>query len=432
MLLKIGVLLLSLVLTHLPVMANGISPPILSESVLLINADNGTILFQKNGQKPLYPASITKLATALYVLKFHSDKMNKLIVAKKESLVAITSAAKKNSNYRHPAYWLQPDAAHIGIKAGEEFYLKDLFAALMIASANDAANVIAEGLEGSIPKFMDNMNLYLKKIGCQHSYFLNPHGLHHPDHKTSALDMALIAKEALRYPYFRDLVKSTTTTLPQTNLTAERYLLQTNLLLRSGAFHYKKAIGIKTGTTNQAGKTLVAAAKDKGRTLIAVVLGSQSNEERYQDAIKLFEAAFQEPKMRYNLLASGPQKLSKKILHGKSTLQTYLMEPLFYEGYPSEKRPLVVKVEWFLPSLPIEKGALVGKVVAQDDQGKRLAEAPLYAAQRVAPTLLFQMKKTIVGHKQGIVLSIGLGFIAFLLFLFIRGRRSGRGGRYVT
>lgn len=415
------------VLPALSLLATPLSTPIASDAAIVINADSGTILYQKNAAIACYPASVTKVATALYVLQFHSDKMQKSYSAKKEAIAAITAQAKKNSNYRQPAYWLQPDASHIGIKAGEEFVLKDLMAAMLIASANDAANVIAESLEGNISQFMEKLNLYLKKIGCQHSYFLNPHGLHHPEHKTAAIDLAIMAKEAMRYPYFRELVKSKTYTLPPTNLTVERHLLQTNLLLRSGPFNYKKAIGIKTGSTSQAGKTLIAAAKDKERTLIAVILGSQTNDDRYNDAMKLFEQVFQEPKLRYNILKAGLQKFTKKVPHGKGLLQTYLADPLFYEEFASEKRPVRVKVEWLPPLLPIEKASVVGKVVVQDDRGRSLTESPLLAAVEIQPTLFFKFTTAFVARKQFIVLFLCLSFVIFLLFLFLRARRQKRG-----
>ena len=235
------------------------------EAAILINAKTGQVLFEKNCHKPSYPASTTKIGSALFALHKQGKDLSKLIVVERESIASISPQAKKQSNYRSPPHWLETDGTHIGIKRGEEWRLHDLLYAHLVASANDASNAIAQGVGGTIPHFVEEMNEYLKSIGCKNTHFNNPHGLHHPDHVTTAFDLSMMAREGLKNPIFRQIVSTVRYTCPQTNLEAERHLIQHNQLLKKGAHYYSKAIGVKNGFTQRAGKTLVAAAEEEGR-----------------------------------------------------------------------------------------------------------------------------------------------------------------------
>ncbi len=165
---------------HLDLFSEPLSLQIHSESGILMNADTGVILFEKNAHEAAFPASITKVATALFVLKTHGNRLENSVTVKPEALASISPQNKRQSNYKSPAYWLETDGSHIGMKKGEEMSLRNLLYALLISSANDAANVIAQHAGGTIQKFMEKENAYLKELGCQHTHFLNPHGLHHP------------------------------------------------------------------------------------------------------------------------------------------------------------------------------------------------------------------------------------------------------------
>lgn len=400
---------------------------IVSEAGLLINSETGHILFEKNKDKLLFPASITKAATALYILKKYEKRLDEKVIAKREALASITPQAKKQSNYRCPAYWLDTDGSHIGIKMGEEFALKTLLVAMLIASANDAANVMAEHLEGSIPKFMENMNRFLKELGCTKTHFCNPHGLHHPQHQTTAHDMALIAKAAMQHPQFQDIVSLTYFLCPRTNLSEERYLTQTNNLLRHGPYYYKKATGIKTGSTSQAGKTLLASAKNENRNLIAVVLSSPTTQDRYADVTKMFEKAFAEKKIRKHLLSAGVQKMKVKIPGGKKNLRVYLREPLYYDYYPSEPRSIKGKIQWTISKLPIMKDQTIGMATAVDNRGKIVARTPLYALETIEPTFFYKVKETVINNKKIIIQSLSfVTSISVLIYFFRKKKRRRR------
>lgn len=400
--------------------------PVEASGAILINGENGTLLFEKNGGAEFYPASITKIATALYVLKKAHGRLNEKITAEAEALASISPEAKRQSKYRAPAYFLESDGSHIGIKKGEEFLLIDLLHAVLMRSANDACNVLAQHYGGTIPHFMDELNGYLKEIGCTKTHFLNPHGLHHPDHVTTPRDMAIMAREAMKDPTFRKIVSEVHYTIPETNLQPERPLLQTNLFLRSGPNFYPKAIGIKTGTSIAAGKTLVGAAEEKGgRMLIAVVMGYQGKGDRYDDMKRLFEAAFKEPKKHDCVLPEGIQKASFSLPHATSDLKVYLEKPLEVEYYPSEKRPVKVKMKWQKREPLIQKGECVGKMIAIDTLGSVLNEVDVYAAEEVKPTLFYRIRQLFsFDAKRFIFVGSTLLVSGFFFLMFLKRRKK--------
>jgi len=393
-----------------------------AEAAILMNAQTGKVLFEKNAYGQAYPASTTKIATALYALYKYSDRLEDILTADREAVASITPQAKKQSNYRSPPHWLETDGTHVGIKRGEEIKLYDLLHLMMIASANDAANVIAQGLGGSISKFMEGENEFLKQIGCSNTNYNNPHGLHHPQHVTTAYDLALMAKEAMKYPLFCQIVSLSRYTSPQTNLEPERHILQGNHLLRKGPFYYPKAIGIKTGFTSTSGKNLVAAAQNEERVLIAVALGYRGpRSELYHDMIKMFDTAFSEPKLCRTLLPSGEQKVMAHVPGATQPLKTTLSESLIYNFYASEEAPVKVAVKWEIPPLPITAGTVVGKIQIIDIQGNVIKQAPLLAAEELKANLTHSFGRLLTHNHLGRKVAFG-GGAALVLFIAWRMR----------
>lgn len=354
-----------------------------ADAAILMNADSGAILFEKNSRKQYFPASTTKIATALYTLSKADLQLEKIIVADRESLASITPKAKSLSNYAVPAYWLDTDGTHIGIKNEEQISLHDLLYGMLVASGNDAANLIAKEIGGTIPNFVQELNAYLKELGCQDTLFYNPHGLHHPKHLTTAFDMALIAKEALNYPLFQKIVISERFMRPKTNKQAAFPLMQTNHLVRKGkpAF-YNKAIGIKTGYVAAAQHTLVAAAREGDRTLIGVVFKCKNKQDSFNAAIKLFEAAFNQPKVERLLLKKG-QEYFFKMPGAVKPIQGILAEDLSIEYYPAEEPALAGEVRWREFTLPVTKGQIVADIRIIDAGGEIIRMVPLLAAETV-------------------------------------------------
>lgn len=397
---------------------------IAAKGVVLMNAETGVVLFESEGYTPAFPASVTKVATALYALHLEGEESTRLMIASRDAVASITPEAKRQSNYRCPAYWLETDGVHISLKPGETLPLSELLRAILIASANDASNVVAENLGGSVPKFMEGLNAYLQELGCEQTHFCNPHGLHHPEHTTTPYDMALVTREALRCSTFCSIVSMPRYTLPKSNLTYERHLLQTNRLLRRGEYFYPFAIGVKTGYTSKAGRNLIAAARKDGRTLIAVLFGCASNSERYQGVKNLFEEAFAEKKMRCQLSQRGLQPFRCKVKGGRGELETLLPDGLFYEYYPSEKQEVRPYLKWKELTLPIEKGDVVGEVGVVSHNGHLLQRLPLFAAKDLKPTIWTRCKK-LIGRKTWFRLGyFGAGGFLVLFLLTRRRRRS--------
>lgn len=251
-----------------------------SPSAILIHKDTGTVLYEKNANNRMYPASTTKIMTAIIVLE-SSKSLSDVAVVSESALVGITDAYSNAS-----------------LKVGEQFTLEQLLNVLLISSANDAANVLAEYISGSIPTFADLMNKKALDIGCTNTHFVNPSGIHSNDHYSTAYDLSLIAKYAMQNTTFRSLVCKTSCSLPATDKYPydDRTYSNTNALLHNNSsYYYPYAIGTKTGFTTPAGSCLVATSSNNGLEYIAVVLGSIENNElsqRYSDTIKLFNFAY--------------------------------------------------------------------------------------------------------------------------------------------
>lgn len=355
-----------------------------AESAILVNAKTGCILYEKNAHKVQYPASITKIVTGITALNKNLD-LSQIISVEQEAIVSISTDVKRKNNYSQPSYWLETNSTHVGLKRGEEISLKDLIYCMMIVSANDASNVIAQHVGGTIPAFVQLMNDHVKQLGCSKTNFCNPHGLHHPDHVTTAYDMALITKDALQNPQFATIVMTPKYLRPKTNKQESSPIVQTNLLLRQGKFFYDKAIGVKTGHTSAAQNTFVGAAKNNNRTLIAVLLKCKDRQTIFADAIKLFEKAFSESKVEKKIISQGDQAYTQTIEGATKPLKTFTKENLAYQFYPSEEPKAKCLLYWNKLSAPILKDQKVGEIVLELD-GKITKRVDLYSQEEVQAT----------------------------------------------
>ena len=383
-----------------------------AKSAILMNADTGAILFEKNAHKKLHPASITKIITASYGLKRKRETLDQFVTASQESIGSVSSTAKRRSKYTLPAHWIEVGGAHIGLKRGEKLKFETLLYGMMLASGNDAANLIAEHVSGTIPGFSEEITTYAKSLGCENTVFKNPHGLHHPEHITTAYDMALIAKDALQDPLFRKIVSTVRYTRPKTDRQSATTWVQTNRLLKTSPFTYDKAIGVKTGYHSNAGYTLVAAAEDNGRRLIAVLLGCKDSNHRYQDAIALFDKAFAEETQERVLLSSGLQPYSYEIADSSLSVPTKIDQGVKVRFYPSEEPNLKAWLDWDTVELPIYEGDQVGLIHVSNQEGDELASVPLIAAKDVSNSWLpFSPTLTFFGIVCGILFSVW--FFAF-------------------
>jgi D-alanyl-D-alanine carboxypeptidase (penicillin-binding protein 5/6) len=378
---------------------------------ILINADTGGVLFEKNARQTSHPASITKIATALYALEKRGEFLDEIVTAQEDAIAVVSSIARKADFDKYPPYRLETGGTHIGLKVGERLPLRALLYGLMLNSGNDAANVIAQHVAGGdILQFMKDLNCYLKEKGITDTSFSNPSGLTHPYHYTTALDMAKIAQIAMQNPTFREIVRALRYIRPQTNKQPASVFVQHNRLLKQGALHYPKAIGIKTGFTNAAGYNIVAAAEKNGRTLIAVVLGADESVKRFKDAITLFEAGFNEKLMTRTLFSKQYDPFSTKIKGGASSLEAALAEDFKIAYYPSEEPEFQAFLNWHPVKLPVAKGQLVGEIQLKTPDGKVFKSASLFAAQDLDATLFTKVVGAcgFLFRKQGIIVLLML------------------------
>ncbi len=389
-------------------------------SAVLINAETGKILYEKNASKPLYPGSCTKVAFALYAIKFYQPVFDRRLIASHNSVKSLSEAHKSKNNYSfHPSHILETDSSHMGLKVGEEMTFYELLEGSMIVSGDDASNVLAEVMgNGSIQKCVDDVNRYVKSLGLHHTHFMNPHGLHHPEHVSTALDLAKLSQEAMKDPLFRQIVSKPVYTRPKTNKQASVQLRTTNRLLLKGSGHYfPHATGIKTGYHRRAGHCLAAHAEKNGRSLIAVVLQAKSRDGRFQDTTKLFHAAFEETKISHTYLAAGPQPFSQDINGGTTPLLTATQEPITHTFYPSEKPEVRCQLVWHQLSLPVYKGEPVGELLFHADN-QLTQKVTLFAANDVQETFSHALMRYTW------VIAAGALLIAGLLWLLLRRTRG--------
>ncbi len=409
-----------LILIASSVDAKPLSIQVSAPSAILINAETGTILYEKNSHERRFPASITKIGTALYVLEKKGQQLNERAVASKHALHSVSDAIRFLPGSNHPPYQLIHDGTSFGLKVGERVALESLLYGLMLPSGNDAANVLAESVAGSIDRFCQEMDIFFKQHGILETHFVNPHGVHHPDHWTTAYDMAQMASLAMKHTVFREIVKSCKYLKPQTNLQDSQVFQQHNRLLKPGPFFYPKAIGIKTGYHSQAGFTLVGAATHEGRTLIAAILGCQESAHRYRDAMKLFDAAFSEKKVTRTLYARESDSFTYRIKGATDELKAVLKDDICLEYYPAEEPLFHAEIQWTIKSLPLAVGECVGCLRCVDEKGHLLIEKPIFAVNAISKTKWAHLGEFYRAHKP-LCLAVFLGSqIVLLLIYFLK------------
>ncbi len=254
-----------------------------SPVALLMESETGTVLYEKNAYEKKYPASTTKMITAILTLE--NCDLNDTAIVSKEALLSVPS-----------------DYTNANLQVGEELTIRDLLYAFLIPSANDCGFVLAEHIAGSIENFAEMMNLKATEIGCKNTHFTNPSGIQDENHYSTAYDLALIGRYAMQNDVFREIVSTSSYNLPATNKydSTDRRFVNTNFLIRESQknYYYEYATGIKTGFTDDAGDCIVASAKKDGVEYIAVVLQSGYDtttwlKEKFIDCVTLFDYAFE-------------------------------------------------------------------------------------------------------------------------------------------
>ena len=409
-------------------------PDILAKAALLVDANTGEVVYAKNEHQELYPASLTKIMTALLTLE--AVDAGKLTMDQ-----PLTATATALSG-------LSSDGSSAGIKVGETMPVRDLLYCMLVVSANEACDVLAEAVSGSVNTFVSAMNDKAAELGCENTHFANPNGLHDPQHYTSAWDMYLITKAAMEYPDFMTICDTAATTIPATNMSGERNLYTTNHLLsnwRVIGYRNTEAHGIKTGSTDAAGHCLVSSATRGSLSFISVILGADRVEENgvgnirsFSETTRMFNYGFDNFTYKTiveekEVIQEVPVSLSKMdhvTVHPAKDIEVLLPKVL---GAGDLERTITLEEP---VEAPVEKGQKLGTMTLSYD-GVTYATVDLLASFDVEASKLMTFWRDVKAFFAKTSVRIGLIVLVVLIVVLVLckllfGRRRYRYGRSVS
>lgn len=423
-------------------------PTVSAESAILVEATTGKVLYKKDIHKKMYPASMTKILTALVTLDFFNP----------DALVTVGTEINE----------VTVDSSKAGHVRGETLSVENLIRGLIIPSGNDSANVLAAAVAKKVKNddslsyeacekiFAGLMNEKAKKIGAKDSHFSNAHGYHEVEHYTSAYDMALFARAAMKNEVIRKIASEKSfsgdgagnSLEHDTNMKIQKYDWKShNLLLTDNEYQYEYAVGIKTGFTDEAGHCVAAAAEKDGKTLIVIICNSP-DPNRWIDAKNLFEFGFNHfdyAKLEKAGEAVESVGLANQNRLGGDTLDIIVKkdvkEYMATEDIPKLKRTVSYQADLVATNkdkndktirlkAPIAKGAEVGTLSYSLD-GKTIKKVNLYAAsevqKRTIGSTLKYFFKNLFSHIFSVKGLIIFGVIlAILIIIFIIFKMIGR------
>jgi len=401
-------------------------PEIDAKAAILEEATTGEILYEKNADDRLFPASTTKLMTAIIAME-HGDR---------NSTVTVNQSALNGLAEMGGAVYLIP---------GEQMPFMDMMQYLLIHSGNDGANVIAESVAGSIQAFVTLMNEKAKELGCTNTHFTNTHGLHDDNHYTSARDLLKIAECAMKDPTIAQIVGTEQVTLAATNKHSALELTTTNYLIskiKNGSYKYEGAIGIKTGFTTPAGYCLVGGAKSGDYTYYPVILGAPVEGDgvkgRYTYTADLFNYAIKNFSIQKMVSETDPVcevsvRLGKDkdsvILKPKTDFSAYLAN-----DYDKNEVDVKYTVNDDIAA-PIEPGDVLGSATFSY-KGREYATIDLVASEKVERSGVLYTIDRITKFLSSTAFKIIVGALLLILLAFavyvliVNRRRKKRRSRY--
>ena len=436
----LSVFLLAVLLTvsFTPAAAAAQAPEVNARAALLVDTEKDIVLYGKNEHERMYPASITKVMTALLVLE--AVERGELSLDQN-----VTASQEAIDN-------MDPEGSSAGIEKGEVMSVKNLLYCALMVSANEACDILAVELDGSIKAFVERMNQRAAELGCEDTHFANTNGLHHADHYTTAWDIYLIAREAMKNETFMTICNTLAYDVPATNKNDSRELHTTNSLIsnwRILGYLYDGAEGIKTGTTDEAGYCLLSSAVRSGRRLVCVVLGCEgqgTNIKTYTDSAKLYDYGFYNFSTKTiltedEMICEVPVELSKEtnyvVVHPSYSAETIL---------PNDVDPATlertVKLDQEVAFAPIVKGQILG-TISLSYEGEVRATVPLLAQYDVSASKFLTAKYQVIQFlsrrevQLAIIAVVVLAVLIVLWWKLLRprrryGSRTGRRGRSRT
>lgn len=403
----IGVLLLVFQLA-VPVFAENDQkqPDVKAAAAILVDQGSGRVLFEKDADAKHYPASTTKIMTALLAI---------------ESLSTADSVTASRT-----AVDVDRDGSNMGILEGEILTVEQLLYGLMVHSANDAANVLAETVSGSIESFVEKMNARAAEIGMSGTHFANPHGYHDDNHYTTARDLSLLAGIAMQNELFAKIVATPVYEIPPTEKYKEtRHLSNNNSLInpmKGRKYLYSAATGIKTGHTSKAGNCLVSSASKDGTSLICVVLDAPDTDGTnysFADSITLFQYGFDNFKTQTisdtdEILATREVKWAagnaQAILSTKEPVSALL--PVDYDKAALERTievPDIIKA-------PLAEGETIGSITYTYD-GITLGKVDVINTKTVKKSYVRMIFGTILHCLLSVWVMVPLGILVIVLLI---------------
>lgn len=340
-----------------------------AKSAILIEASTGEIIFEKNAHEKLAPASMTKIMTMLLIIENIERK-----VINWDDIVTVSENASRMGG------------SQILLETGEKMNVRDLFKGIAISSGNDASVALAEQIYGTEANFVAMMNKRVKELGLRNTNFKNVHGLDEANHYTSAYDMAMMAKEIVKY---NDVLKYTAIYEDYLRIDSPRkiWLVNTNKLVR----FYDGVDGLKTGYTNEAGYCLTATAQKNKTRFIAVVMGVNDNKVRNAEISEMLNFAFAQYETEQLLSENsilGTIEIEKGTLKYVDVVPKERVTVLNKKGDP--KRTVTYELELGRVIAPIKKGDIVGQLLIKENE-KIIREIGLTINQSVAKANFIQL-----------------------------------------
>lgn len=429
-------LLVPMLLSLLPVSAAGKDDlDLFCTNAVLVDANHGDILYDMKANERAYPASITKVMTALLVME--AIEYGQLTPA---TVVTVSQAAVENIPIEYVTG---------GFKAGETISVEELLYCMMLESDCDASNILAEAVDGTVEDFVAHMNRKAGELGCQGTHFTNTYGLHDENHYSTAYDISQWMAAALKYDLFRTIIKTDQHKVPATNLSEERFFYNKNALISNmyySGYVYDKCIGGKTGTTDDAGRCLVAAAEDGDELLISVVLGSgpmtvpgeeQQKQGQFRESKRLLEYGFsnfqrvtitQGDKPVGKVRVTMSRQADEVNVKPQGSITKTLPKSMDLDDIETDVRLFADEVE-----APVEAGEVLG-VMTLSYNGEEYGKLDLVAVTSVERSELLYKKQQFFDFLQssGVKLALAAVFllagVLILKLLVLRKRRRPRAG----
>ena len=393
-----------------------------AKAALLIDPETEEILYEQNIHDRLYPASVTKIMTCLLVLEAIDDGR----LSKSQVLTASETAISE----------VPPDGSNVGIKVGEELTVEELLYCIMLSSANEGCNMLAEAIDGSISAFVARMNQKARDLGCEDTNFCNTNGLPDVGHYTTAWDLYLITKEARTYPDFMPLVDTIYHQVPATNMAEPRELYTTNYLISSyktNYYIYQGAHGIKTGSTSAAGYCLVSSADRDDRSLLTVVLGADrvvtpeiTLTYSFIETSKLFDHGFDDFDRKVLLAADElVGEVDVELSQQQNTVKVHPSQEI-ERLVPADLDPVkdvdrMITYEAKSVEAPVVKGQVMGTITLQSGDTV-YGTVDLLADEDVAVSRLLVFRRDLLDflHKPTLWIVLGASGGAIILLVILR------------